>query len=323
MTRKIINIILIVFLLTPTACGKSNLLNYSKLQSKNKETIEGQEEYLKASIIELTSDITQGREGGTKGEAETALLLARRLKKLGIKPAGDNDTYFQVFPIKYFEHVLNDKRVTFSQADGQDTFSSNVIGEIPAQNKDSEYLIISAHYDHLGKWNNQVYLGANDNASGVAVVLEIARLLIKANNLKYNCIIAFWGSEEKGLLGSHYYAQNLMVAPKKIKGVINLDSVGSGTRKELLTWGNFPLAYNILTEKNWQVINEDRGNRNSDHSSFYELGIPASTFLAHNWLENNHTTQDTIENLNLTNLKQLSEDIATALIIKDSSEVKK
>jgi len=113
----------------------------------------------------------------------------------------------------------------------EDVPTSNVLGMIPGTSKPSEYVVIGAHYDHLGEMKEEVYPGANDNAAGVAVVLELARVLslyTKNHPVKRSIIFAAWTAEEEGLFGSDYFVKTHQKLLPKIKMVLNVDMPGAG-----------------------------------------------------------------------------------------------
>jgi aminopeptidase YwaD len=113
----------------------------------------------------------------------------------------------------------------------EDRLTSNVLGVIPGSSKPGEYVLIGAHYDHLGEIRGEVYPGANDNAAGVAVVLELARVLSQYGEThlqRRSIIFAAWTAEEEGLFGSDHFVKTHQKLLPKIKMVLNLDMPGAG-----------------------------------------------------------------------------------------------
>jgi hypothetical protein len=250
-------------------------------------------------IEELTHKKFAGRQGGTRGEAQAALYLARFLKKAGLQPAGDGGTFFQSFPIGKYEPVLVEKRMTFRQVSSKEiSTSENVLGIL--KGKREEVIVVSAHYDHLGIIDGKLYPGANDNASGVALVMELVNSL-KGQVPPYTILFAFWGSEEKGLLGSGFYAENPTIPLENIKCVVNLDSIGNLEEDQtLLGWmgGENEISRGILGQferEGWKIHWEKSEKHSSDHLPFAKKGITAFTLLSPRWLEKNHTPLDTME----------------------------
>ncbi len=114
--------------------------------------------------------------------------------------------------------------------------TSNVIGYIPAQKPTTKSFLFTAHYDHLGQdlVNGEIFAGANDNASGVSVILEVARVLQQYHtSADYHIVFIAFSGEEEGLLGSKWYVDHPMFPLNDIVGVINLDMVGVGDSVEL------------------------------------------------------------------------------------------
>ncbi len=112
---------------------------------------------------------------------------------------------------------------------------SNVLGTIPGERPD-EYVIVGAHFDHLGVdetlANDRIYNGADDNASGVSAVLQIARAFLATGQKPLRTVIfAFWDGEEKGLLGSKYFVQSCPFI-SQVKGYLNFDMIGRNNKPE-------------------------------------------------------------------------------------------
>lgn len=181
--------------------------------------------------------------------------------------------------------------------------SDNVLGYLASQSSSypDNTVIISAHYDHLGKSGDNYFPGANDNASGIGVVLEVARILAgRQQQPKTNILFAAWTSEEEGLYGSRAFTIKNHVGG--VKAVINLDTVGNGDIHEFRIWTqgqDNPLVFIIQDEGAKQGLKIDTENlafnsrHTSDHKVFAEIGIPAVTLLTPAWLDRSHTVQDT------------------------------
>ncbi|MHB9040153.1 MAG: M20/M25/M40 family metallo-hydrolase, partial [Melioribacteraceae bacterium] len=183
----------------------------------------------------LASEELAGRAPGSTGINKAADFIAEKFKNAGLLPGADDGTYFQ----KWDEVV---------DAKGTKAEVKNIIGIIPGTNPNlkDESVIVCAHYDHLGlgwpsanKGNEgKIHPGADDNASGVAVILELAELLGKTLKPQRTVIFVAFTSEESGLLGSKYYVQNMVRFPaKKVIGVLNFDTVGRLGNNKLLVLG--------------------------------------------------------------------------------------
>ncbi|HCO66341.1 MAG TPA: aminopeptidase [Dysgonomonas sp.] len=182
----------------------------------------------------LASDALEGRRAGSNSGKVTAEYLASYLISLGIEPL--SDSYFQQFEA-YNEDFQSRKRYTvepdsivkYKQRVHRVLKMQNVIGMIGGVNPD-EYVIVGAHYDHLGKdeslEGDQIYNGADDNASGVSAVMQIAKAFVESGvKPQRNVIFAFWDGEELGLLGSRYFTMSCTFT-NDIKGYLNFDMIG-------------------------------------------------------------------------------------------------
>jgi aminopeptidase YwaD len=272
------------------------------------------EESFGEHLEKLTAKSFEGRRAGTRGDARSALYLARCFQKAGLKPIGDGKTFFQSFSIGGYETVLSQGRMTFRKAGGPSIRSENILGLLPGEKED--IVVICAHFDHLGTIEGVLYPGANDNASGAAAVLEMINIMKKKP--EYTMLFALWGAEEMGLLGSAYFCDNPAVPLEKIKLVINLDSIGNIQDDRLLGWSgqDSPLGDEVLeslAQKGWEISFEDTKEHNSDHHSFNQKGIPGFTLLSPEWLQENHTPHDTPDKVNRGAVLRLINDLNAAL----------
>lgn len=158
----------------------------------------------------LASDSLQGRDAGEEGGRKAAAYIVSLLKQWGIKPFG-SDGYLQPFAV-----------------DG--CAMNNILAVIPGKSK--EFVVVGAHYDHLGISvavdGDSCYNGADDNASGVSAVLQIARAVKTAGKKPERSIIfAFWDGEEMGLLGSRHFVENCSFL-SDVSAYINFDMIGRG-----------------------------------------------------------------------------------------------
>ena len=166
-----------------------------------------QQERLTRHVYTLAGDSLRGRAAGTEDAAKAAAYIVNQFEEIGIQP------YFEEGWYQPFEKY--------------GTTYKNVVGIIPGNDpvlKD-EYIIIGAHYDHLGVKNDEIYNGADDNASGTATIIEMARILkSQQNSLKRSVIIAAFDAEEIGLFGSNHLSQQLDLS--KVKLMMSIDMVG-------------------------------------------------------------------------------------------------
>lgn len=205
-------------------------------QEKNKEralnTIS--EQNAKAYINFLASDAVEGRGAGSDMGAVVAEYLTSHLISLGIKPLYDSysqsfEAYNEDFQKKKRYSVEPDSITKYKQGVYRVLNMKNILGMIPGKIT-NEYVIVGAHYDHLGKddalANDKIYNGADDNASGVSAVMQIAKAFAESGKQPLrNVIFAFWDGEEMGLLGSKYFTYNCLFL-NQIKGYLNFDMIG-------------------------------------------------------------------------------------------------
>lgn len=147
----------------------------------------------------------------------------------------------------------------------------NVIGYIEGSDPQlkKEAVVIGAHLDHLG-YNHELIPGANDNASGVAVVLSVAEAMAKsAVKPKRSVVFIFFGAEEQGVKGSEYYLQHPVVPNDRVVGFINLDGVGRGTKLRVLAGKNYPRLMTFFDEANRRYI-----HRQIEATYFHNLARP-------------------------------------------------
>ncbi|MFZ5944162.1 MAG: M28 family metallopeptidase [Bacillota bacterium] len=283
-----------------------------------------EKENIKKHIKILTSKELEGRRAGTSGDGETVLYLAQELKKMNLKPLGKNTTYFQTFHLPLTGLKWEDNRLVYYLINEKSKLlTDNVLALLESPVRPGEYIIISAHHDHLGSLDNQLYPGANDNASGVAAVLEMARVLKSKEHLPYSVIIAFWGGEEMGLLGSSYFVENPVVDPAQVRMVINLDSIGSGADNDFIIWNGdagkiVQGIYSHLQElEGGEFVLENTTQNSSDHKPFSQAQIPAITILAANWLNKNHTSLDNQVLINYDKIFFLAKNLIDYLTSED------
>ncbi|MFT5819934.1 MAG: aminopeptidase YwaD [Crocinitomix sp.] len=179
--------------------------------------------------------------------------------------------------------------------------TKNVIGFIPGKKK-RKYIVLSAHYDHLGRMGTEaMFPGANDNASGVAMLLSMAKYFM-ANKPEYSIVLCFFSGEEAGLEGSKYFVQHPYIKLKRIKFVLNVDIMGGAEDGITLVNGTehedaFNTMVNINSEKKYLNLIKKRGpTANSDHYFFSQSGIPAFFIYSMGKVKNYHDIYDTAEN---------------------------
>lgn len=258
-------------------------------------------------IRALSHSDMQGRRAGTAGETRALVYLEQQLSSLHLKAFGDHH-YWQLFSIPSMREKIINGRALFrpDETDSLLVPAANILAGLTGRNP-REALLISAHYDHLGIYNGKFCSGANDNASGVACVLQVMRRLVQdyfeGTKPKLNIIAVFWGAEEMGFLGSKYFVKNPLIPLSRLKAVINYDTVGNGEKKDFILWsvGDSPFI-DIVKEaaaKNGARIElaSDKAHH-SDEAAFIGTNVPALTVLSKDWLLKNHTPEDTVSLIN-------------------------
>ena len=238
------------------------------------------EKYVKQHIYTLSNDSMQGRKAGTDGIEKAAKYIVSEFKRIGLK-SFNSDSFRQEF-----------RFVNPRSSNSELLTLSNVIGLLEGSKMKNEYVIISAHYDHLGKKDNGdgdlIFNGANDNASGVAAVLMLAEYFKKANINKRSLLFVAFTAEEMGLVGSNYFGKT--ISPDSIIAGINIEMIGKespfGPNSAWLTGferSNFgTIIQKNLSGSNYKLYPDPYNNYRlffrSDNASLARLGIPAHTF---------------------------------------------
>lgn len=249
----------------------------------------------------LASDTLEGRESGKAGGVATAAYLADELRRLKLQPLGSETDYRQPFGAGY-QNVLG-----------------LLVGSDP-QLKD-EWIVIGAHFDHVGYGNRSnsqgpfglVHNGADDNASGVSCLLEIAEALSGGSPPRRSVMIAFWDAEEKGLLGSEHWLSR-HTNRTQIRFYTNIDMVGRMQNDTAEVFGvrTMPGLRTVLARSNVShlQLKFDWAQRDdSDHHSFYKRSIPyVMVFSGLHY--NYHRPSDDIEKLNFEGIEKIARVLA-------------
>ena len=239
---------------------------------------------LQTDVKTLANDAMEGRKVGTKGEKKAAEYLVKRYKEMGVQGAiSDSKTpYFDPFEAQHSVH---------GTPTGPKITGRNVVAVLPGQGEGTIY--IGAHYDHWG-WGGEgslyrgadsaIHNGADDNASGVAAVLELARRFHDSPLQNTVVFIAFSG-EEMGLWGSNAFAKEHLGAFPAPRFMVNMDMVGRlNAERQLAVYGTVtsPLWDGLLDEQNsfdFRLKREVSGVGPSDNTSFYLADIPVLHFF--------------------------------------------
>ncbi len=261
------------------------------------------QEKIMADITYLASDELEGREPGTMGEIKASNYIAERFEEIGLSPKG-TDGFFQVFR---YNSSVNPHGAAATNA--KPTSARNVIGYI--DNGAEHTVAIGAHYDHLGyggfgslyTGEPAIHNGADDNASGVAMMISLAEWLNNSKLKKNNYLFIAFSGEEAGLMGSNYFVKNATVPIHTINYMINMDMVGRLREDNSLSvsaTGTSPEWENSLNANNTDslaLVFDKSGHGPSDFSSFCNKGIPALSFFTGQHSDY-HKPSDDVEHIN-------------------------
>ncbi len=237
---------------------------------KNDEKLFSEKD-LVSRLKELASDKYEGRKTGEKGNILARGFIIEEFKKLEVLPI--KESYKQSFDFEFKNKEYPHTGV-------------NILGKIMGTKYPDRYIVISAHYDHLGIIKNKIYNGADDNASGVSALISFAEFF-KKNPPKHSVILAAFDAEELGLAGAKYFTENTQVPVENIVLNINMDMISRNINNELYVVGaryNDELSKVVKNFKNPTNIKLSQGHdgtdgkldwtKSSDHEPFHKKGIP-------------------------------------------------
>ncbi|WP_428224988.1 M28 family metallopeptidase [Flavobacterium sp.] len=248
---------------------------------------------LKSHLYTIASDEMQGRNTGEEGQKKAGKYIIKHYENNGIIFPIGTTSYYQPIPASYFQKA-------FSPRLGN---SENIWAFIEGSEKPHEIVVVSAHYDHVGMKNGEIYNGADDDASGTVALMEIAKAFQKAKNEghgpKRSILFLHVTGEEHGLHGSRYYSENPLFPLKNTIADVNIDMIGRrddnhvGSNNYVYIIGSDYLSsdlFNLVEKANSDFVNlkldykyNDKQDPNrfyyrSDHYNFAKHNIP-SVFL--------------------------------------------
>jgi hypothetical protein len=264
-------------------------------------------ERMKATIQALSSPEAQGRGPGSAGLDAVAAGIIQGFKAAGLTSAGDGGSWTQEFTPSPAA-IKNE----IAPAQGKPWGSvalKNIIGTLPGSaGPDAPCVVVGAHYDHLGiAADGSRYPGADDNASGIAVLLELANRLRQDEPLRNTVVFAAFSGEEEGTLGSAYYAEHPVCPLERTLAMINFDTVGRMDGSKLYVFGAGSAAefHEILKGINMgeglDLITPDAAPFGSDQIPFFEKGVPVLHFFS-GANADYHRPSDTEEKINYPGL---------------------
>ena len=281
---------------------------------------------LKSDVAFLADDKLAGRAIGTQGEIEAANYIAAAFEAIGIEPKG-TDGYFQEFKVKKSTSPHEEAVIG---TDGQGVTGRNVAGFI--NNNAVNTVVIGAHFDHLGygeegslyRGERAIHNGADDNASGTAAIIQVARLL-KHQNSNYNYLFLAFSGEENGLWGSNYFSKNSTVDLSTVNYMINLDMVGRMNEEHTVaisgvgTNSLWTDKLNAANSDSLKLVMTESGVGPSDHTSFYLQDLPVLHFFTGQH-EDYHKPSDDSDKINYDGMLQIVHLIERLVVSLDDEE---
>jgi len=288
---------------------------------------------LEKHLIILASDSLEGRETGKPGQKMAADYIMNHFKNIGIPPY-KGKKYYQKFKVKSGRHMCkcDDCDMSFMKkilGQKKKIKGENVIGFIEGTDLKDEIIVVTAHYDHLGKHDSLIFNGADDDGSGTVAAMEIAEAFMLAkkagNGPRRSVLVMAVSGEEKGLLGSKYYTDHPIYPLENTVANLNIDMIGR--IGDFHTDPNYVYLigadmlsqelHNISEQVNKEYIGldldytfnkEDDPNRyyyRSDHYNFAKNNIPV-IFYFNGIHEDYHKVTDTIEKINFDKIQKIT-----------------
>ncbi len=297
---------------------------------------------VRAALSFLASDSLRGRRTGSPGSAMAAEFIASQLESFGVEPAGDSG-YYQPVPMA---RVTRGNRTgatllpSFADLDtvpaGRRLPDVNVIGIIRGRDGTlaDETVVVGAHHDHVGVGRpvdgDSIYNGADDDASGVVAVLEVARALAAGPRPRRTVVFLFSTGEELGLLGTRWYLQHpavpleQTVADLQVEMIGRPDSLAGGAGRAWLTGFERSTMGRLLRDAGVNVVADPRPEMNffmrSDNAPFAFRGIPAHTLSSYNMHEDYHSPSDEVDRVDFRHMTMVIESVIRAVELLANGE---
>jgi Zn-dependent M28 family amino/carboxypeptidase len=307
-----INKLLVIVFITLSSCSNDTIIN-ERLVSKHLST--------------LSDDKMEGRRAGSEGIERAAKYIESEFERIGLTKHDTLNSYRQNFNFKK-KRRPNYYRNVYLKSNEMSVY--NVIGVLKGKSLPNEYVIISAHYDHLGidhkKEGDNIYNGANDNASGTTAVLALAEYFKKLDNNERSIVFVAFTAEEFGLVGSRYFGKH--INPNDIVAGINIEMIG----KESPYGKNTAWITGFDRSDLGEIIQKNLSNTNyevfpdpyikeklffrSDNAALARLGIPAHTFSTTPMEKDSHyhKVTDEYETLDILTIKESIELISKGIL---------
>lgn len=290
-------------------------ITFSTYSQVVEDSIKG--ENLKRIITVLASDSLKGRGNHTSGLHKAAEFIAKEFTASNLSFFPGFTSYLQPFTTEKIDtNILKDVFGRYNP----DYVLLNVVGVLPGKSLGNEVVVFSAHYDHLGtnysETGDNVYNGANDNASGTTALLELVRYYAFRNDNARTLVFCAFAGEELGLLGSDLFST--FIQPNAIKVVINIEMIGrkniAGKNAFIITGSEYSsvekIFRNNLKETKMKVLRErDKGKmlfERSDNYPFAKKGIPAHSIMSSDDDDEcYHKACDEVKRIDLVNMMEI------------------
>jgi Zn-dependent M28 family amino/carboxypeptidase len=270
---------------------------------------------LHATVATLAAADMEGRAAGTAGGARARAFIEQRLKAIKAPPLGSAG-YAAPFQ--------------FTTKAGAAGSGINLVAQCTGRRASAPAIVVSAHYDHLGVRNGQTHHGADDNASGVAVLLHVAERCLETP-FDHTLILAFLDAEEMGLQGAHAFVKAPPVPADRIALNVNFDMVGRSDKREIYLAGpgRWPKLAPVLTAATAKAPvtvkfghdtggGQDDWTTQSDHGAFHAAGIPFVYFGVEDHVDY-HKPTDTADKIAPEFLAGVATTVMRALAALDAS----
>jgi hypothetical protein len=278
--KYVFSFLILIIGLSPAAMQKATPAPKSEIVSADR---------LLQDLKTLSADDMQGRAVGTAGGEKARAYVAKRFTESGVKPFRND--YFQPFD--------------FTNREGVKVGGANVVGFIEGKKFKDRYIVVSAHYDHVGVEKGEIHNGADDNASGTAALFALAEYFSR-NKPSHTIIFAAFDAEESGLRGARAFVDAPPVAREKIALNVNLDMVSRSEKSELYAVGthHYPQLKPVLERaaqksKIKLLLGHDRPElgsgdwtSQSDHAAFHAIKIPFVYFGVEDHADYHRPTDD-------------------------------
>ncbi len=296
------------------------------------------ENSLRGHVSFLASDALEGRATPSPGQEIAAEYIAAQFRRAGLEPAGDDGGYFQIASFQDMSRAARQSALTRARLEAAAQHPGtirNVIGLLRGSDPvlRETYVILSAHYDHLGMTNtgpDRIFNGANDDASGTASVIEIAAALsaLPSHPKRSILFVAFFG-EELGLVGSQYYTRHPVVPLEKTIADLNLEQVGRTDASNGDMTGTASITgfdFSDLPERlqkageelGIRVYKDEKGSdpyfKQSDNLPLAEAGVVSHTLCVAFQFPDYHRVGDEWEKLNYRNMAAVDAVVAAGLL---------